>query len=272
MNRKLVLIRGGGDIATGIAHRLFKCGYLVVITEIEKPTAIRRTVSFAQAVFNGEKNIEEVTAVKVNEVEEIEKILRQKKIAVVIDENGSAIDKIKPYVVVDAILAKKNLGTNIDMAKIVIGVGPGFEAGKEVHAVVETNRGHYLGRVITEGAAKKNTGIPSNIGGYTYERVIRAMDEGRITHIAEIGDEVKAGQVIAFVGEHEVRVKISGILRGLIQAGIYVEKGRKIADVDPRNEREYCFSISDKARAISGGVLEAIMHLEEKYELFVARE
>ncbi|MGV8146790.1 MAG: selenium-dependent molybdenum cofactor biosynthesis protein YqeB [Alkaliphilus sp.] len=264
MGRDLVLIRGGGDIATGIAYKLFKCGYEVVITEIEKPTVIRRTVSFAQAIFDGEANVEEVTAVKVHDVDGIEKVLKQKRIAIVIDDNGCIINKLKPHVVVDAILAKKNLGTHIHMAKMVIGVGPGFEAKKDVHAIIETNRGHYLGKVITSGTAQNDTGIPSNIGGYTYERVIRAANEGEIIHISKIGDEVKAGQVIAFIDKYEVKAKISGVLRGIIQAGIYVRVGAKIADIDPRAEREYCFSISDKARAIAGGVLEAIICLEEK--------
>ncbi|MBN4050773.1 MAG: molybdenum hydroxylase [Alkaliphilus sp.] len=263
MSRQLVLIRGGGDIATGIAHRLFKSGYSVVITEIEKPTAIRRTASFAQAMIDGEITIEDVTAVKVYDADEIGQALKQKKIAIIIDETGDVIEKINPDVVVDAILAKKNLGTDISMAKIVIGVGPGFEAKKDVHAVIETNRGHHLGKVITNGKAQTDTGIPANIKGHTYDRVIRAKNDGKIKHNAKIGDKVESGQVIAFVGEQEVKAKISGILRGLIQTCIYVDENAKIADIDPRGEREYCFSISDKARAVAGGVLEAIMYLEK---------
>ncbi|MCD5414378.1 MAG: EF2563 family selenium-dependent molybdenum hydroxylase system protein [Clostridiales bacterium] len=273
MDRKLVLIRGGGDIATGIAHRLFKCGYSIVVTEIGNPTVIRRTVSFAQAVFDNLIVVEGVTAVKVRDVEQIKKTLKQKKIVVVVDENASLINRIKPHIVIDSILAKKNLGTDINMAPIVIGVGPGFEARKDVHAVVETNRGHYLGRVIINGDAQRNTGTPANIDGYTYERVVWAKKEGKVRHNVEIGERVDAGQVIAFTDDYEVKTKIGGVLRGLIQSGIYVNEGTKIADVDPRAERDYCFTISDKARAIAGGVIEAILCLEAmQNENLVARD
>lgn len=261
MDNKLVIIRGGGDIASGIIHRLYKSGFKVIILEIDKPTVIRRTVSYAQAVYDNEVIIEGVKAVKINSVDEIEKVINENNIPLLIDRYGDLISQIKPFVVVDAILAKRNLGTKINFAPIVIGVGPGFEAGKDVHAVIESNRGHNLGRVILNGSAEANTGIPGNIAGYSVERVIRSPKKGVIKHKSKIGDVVSKGEVIGYVDDTEILSPLDGVLRGLIQDGIYVEANFKIGDVDPRGIVDYCFTISEKARAIGGAALQAILQL-----------
>lgn len=259
--RDIVVIRGAGDLATGVGYRLHKSGFRVLMLEIEVPLVIRRTVSFAQAVFDGSVEIEGVKGVKVNDLDSICEAWSRGNIPVLVDENADIVKTIRPKVVVDAILAKKNLGTKKDMADIVIALGPGFVAGNDVDAVVETKRGHYLGSVIVEGSAIANTGVPGEIGGASKERVIHSPASGTIKHKKKIADVVAAGETIAVVGEVEVKPEISGVLRGLIQEGICVNKGLKIADVDPRDVVSHCFSISDKARAIAGGVLEAILCL-----------
>ncbi|MEG1415440.1 MAG: selenium-dependent molybdenum cofactor biosynthesis protein YqeB [Clostridium sp.] len=260
MNRT-VLIRGGGDLASGIGHRLHNSGFNVIMTEIVQPLVIRRTVAFADAIYNRSAVVEGIEAVFCETLEDVQKAFNNNQISVIIDEECEILNKLKVDVVIDAILAKKNIGTYIDMAPIVIGVGPGFTAGVDVNAVVETNRGHYLGKVIYEGAASPNTGEPGNIGGYTYDRVIKSPAEGIINHVRSIGDVVKSGEVIATIDDTNVTSNIDGVLRGLIREGTYVQKGLKIADTDPRAVVNYCFEISEKARAIGGGVLEAIMCL-----------
>lgn len=261
MNSKLVVVRGGGDIASGIIHRLHRCGYKVIILEIDKPTVIRRTVSFAQAVYDNEIIIEEVKAVKINSLDEVSKVLENNEIPLIVDSNGKSIQELKPFVVVDAILAKKNIGTKIDFAPIVIGVGPGFTAGEDVNAVIESNRGHNLGRVILKGSAEPNTGIPGEIAGFSSERVIKSHIEGIVKHKAKIGDIVTKGEIIGYINDSSIISPLDGVLRGLIQEGIKVPKDFKIGDVDPREKVHYCFTISDKARAIGGAVLEAILNL-----------
>ncbi|MEF9951488.1 MAG: selenium-dependent molybdenum cofactor biosynthesis protein YqeB [Clostridium sp.] len=256
-----VLIRGGGDIASGIGHRLHKSGFKVIMTEIVQPLVIRRTVSFADAIYNKRAIVEGVEAVRCESLEDVEKAFKNNQISVIIDGECEILNKVKVDVVIDAILAKKNIGTFRDMALIVIGIGPGFTAGINVDAVVETNRGHYLGKVIYEGSAAPNTGEPGNIGGYTYDRVIKSPAEGTIYHVKNIGDIVKRGEVIATIDNVNVTSNIDGVLRGLIREGTYVHKGLKIADTDPRAVEKYCFEISEKARAIGGGVLEAILCL-----------
>lgn len=258
--REVVVVRGAGDLATGVGYRLHRCGFKVLMLEIEKPLVIRRTVSYAQSVYDGEIVINGVKGVRVSNQEEIESAWKRDEIPVLVDEKAEIISELKPRVVVDAILAKKNLGTTLDMAEIVVGVGPGFTAGVDVDAVVETKRGHYLGTVILEGAAIPNTGVPGLIGGYDKERVIHSPADGRIEHIAKIGDIVKAGETIAKIGDTDVVVEIPGVLRGLIQNGLEVQRELKIADVDPRGEVEHCFTISDKAFSIAGGVVEAIFY------------
>ena len=257
----IILIKGAGDLATGIAYRLKKSGFDIVMTEINKPTTVRRTVAFSQAVFDNEIVIEGIKGVKVNNINEIYKKIKEGNISIIIDENAEIIKELKPDVVVDAIISKKNLGTSIEDAPIVIGVGPGFEAKVDCHLVVETKRGHYLGKVIEEGSAIPNTGVPGDIGGYTKERIIRASSNGKINPVVEIGDFVKKGDVVAYIDGVEVLAEIDGIVRGMLQEGIEVFKGMKSGDIDPRCEKDHCFTISDKARSIGGGVLEAIMYM-----------
>lgn len=260
----IVLIKGAGDLATGIAYRLKKSGFDIVMTEIDNPTTVRRTVAFSQAIFDNEIEIEGIKGIKVNNINEIHKEIKKGNIPIIIDKEANIIKKLKPKVVVDAIIAKKNLGTSINDAPIVIGVGPGFEAKKDCHLVIETKRGHYLGKVIEEGSAIPNTGIPGNIGGYTKERIIRASSNGKIRSVVKIGDYVKKGEVIAYIDGVEVVAEIDGIVRGMLQEGIEVFKGMKSGDIDPRCEKDHCFTISDKARSIGGGVLEAIMYMNSK--------
>lgn len=260
----IVLIKGAGDLATGIAYRLKKSGFDIVMTEIDNPTTVRRTVAFSQAIFDNEIEIEGIKGIKVNNINEIHKEIKKGNIPIIIDKEANIIKKLKPKVVVDAIIAKKNLGTSINDAPIVIGVGPGFEAKKDCHLVIETKRGHYLGKVIEEGSAIPNTGIPGNIGGYTKERIIRASSNGKIRPVVKIGDYVKKGEVVAYIDGVEVLAEIDGIVRGMLQEGIEVFKGMKSGDIDPRCEKNHCFTISDKARSIGGGVLEAIMYMNSK--------
>ena len=264
---KLIIVRGGGDLATGTIIRLFKSGFRVLVLETKAPAAIRRQVSLCEAVFEGETVVEGVHGILAGNVKQINEAFASGKIPIVIDENGDYIKKLKPSVVIDAILAKKNLGTTIDMAGLVIALGPGFEAGVDADYVIETKRGHNLGRIISEGSAIANTGIPGIIGGYGKERVIHAACAGRITNIHAIGDVVKKGEPIAkIINEHNevnVEASIDGIIRGLIRDGYEVTEGFKIADIDPRlEELSNCFTISDKSRCISGSVLELVCAYE----------
>ena len=233
----------------------------IVMTEIANPTSVRRTVCFSEAVKNGTAKVEDVTAVRASSPEEAIAAAESGSIAVVADPDGSVIKALKPDAVVDAILAKKNLGTSIGMAPVVIGVGPGFTAGKDCHAVVETMRGHTLGRVIKEGSAIPNTGVPGNIGGFTSERVLRAPADGIFVPLRKIGDIVKAGEPVGRVGDAIMAATIDGVLRGMLEEGTEVFKGMKSGDIDPRCKVEHCFTASDKALAIGGGVLEAILDL-----------
>ncbi len=246
-------------MATGVVHRLAYSGFCTCITEIPEPLAVRRPVAFCEAVFEGQKEVEGLKAIRVNGKGEILRAWEGGKVPLVIDPEGSIRDVLNPDVVVDAILAKRNTGTFIGHAPLVIGLGPGFYAGKDVHCVIETNRGHHLGRVIEEGEAEPDTGIPGETSGYTWERVLRAPTSGRFKGIKQIGDRVEAGEIIAEVDGVSVDSKISGVLRGILHDGLSVRGGMKVGDVDPRGIREHCFTISDKARAIGGGVLEAIL-------------
>nr|WP_320146593.1 selenium-dependent molybdenum cofactor biosynthesis protein YqeB [uncultured Anaeromusa sp.] len=263
--KKLVLVKGGGDLASGIAHRLFRCGFAVVISELPQPTVIRRTVSFAEAVYVGRCTVEGVEAVLRSAAEAAETVERG-FIPVVVDAEGALWRTLRPWALVDATLAKRNTGTYKEQAELVVGVGPGFSAQQDVHAVVETNRGHDLGRVILEGAAAPNTGVPGAIGGYTQERVLRAPAAGLFRCVRTIGDTVCVGETVAYAGEEPVHTQIDGVLRGLLHEGLQVESGMKVADVDPRCRREHCFSISDKARAVGGGVVEALLYLGKNDE------
>lgn len=263
MEQKLIIVRGGGDLATGTIHRLWSCGFRVLVLETAAPAAIRRQVSVCEAVFDGKTLIEGMMAVRIERADQIEEIFAENQVPVLCDPEGESIAALRPEIVIDAILAKKNLGTYRDMAPLTIGIGPGFTAGNDVDVVIETKRGHNLGRVIRSGSAAPNTGIPGDIGGYTKERVIHAAAAGTVRNIRNIGEIVKAGEMIARIeGDGEetaVEATISGIIRGLIRDGYVVPKGFKIADIDPREqELQNCFTISDKARCIAGGVLEAV--------------
>ena len=257
----LVLIRGAGDIATGIALRLHRSGLQVVMTDLPLPTAIRRTVCFSPAITDGETTVEGVHAVYAPDTAAAKKYLSQGAVPVLADPELACRDALHPDALVDAILAKRNLGTRMTDAPVVVGVGPGFTAGEDCHAVVETMRGHTLGRVIYRGSALPNTNIPGLIGGYAGERVLRAPADGIFTRLLDIGAEVKAGDIAGTVGGEPMRCTIDGVLRGILPSGTPVHKGMKSGDVDPRCQPEYCTTASDKALAVGGGVLEAILHL-----------
>ncbi|MCF0148538.1 MAG: EF2563 family selenium-dependent molybdenum hydroxylase system protein [Clostridium sp.] len=259
MRMEYVVIRGGGDIASGSIQKLYRSGFKLIILEVDKPTAIRRNVAFSDAIYNGETSVEGIKAIKVSNIEEIKEAHKNNIIPIMIDPEGKIIEEIKPIAVIDAILAKKNLGTNKSMAPITIALGPGFNAGEDVDVVIETMRGHNLGRLIFEGYAMPNTGVPGEIGGYSKERVIYSEADGLIKNVSRIGDIVNKDDVLAYIGDIEVKSPISGLLRGIIKDGTMVYKGLKIGDVDPRlKEVENYTTISDKARNIGGGVLEAL--------------
>ena len=262
--RMNILIRGAGDLATGIGCRLHRCGFHVVMTEIAVPTTVRRTVAFSRAVYENRVKVEDVTGVLCNSLYEAEKALEHDFVAVVVDEECCIRREWKPDVVVDAILAKKNLGTDITDADMVIGVGPGFTAGVDCHVVVETKRGHNLGRCIWEGGAFPNTGVPGMIGGYDKERIIRATANGVFCGAVSIGTVVAFGDVVGYADGIAIHAKVGGVVRGLLQDGVMVETGMKSGDIDPRGVVENCFTISDKATAIGGGVLEGILSLRKK--------
>ena len=324
-NNLLIICRGAGDLATGIIHRLHRAGHRVIALETDYPAAIRRQVSFCEAVYNGSAAVEGVTARLVpalNNTEiateadaetdaeigteiytetysglndtpathtasekwdrsAIEAVLEAGEVPLLIDPTGESIALLKPDVVVDAIIAKKNLGTTINMAPLVIGVGPGFTAGHDVHLVIESMRGHNLARIITDGMAQPNTGVPGNIAGFTSERVIHAPAAGYIHDVRKIGDIVQKGDEIARIypdkGSYDnalseyvpVNATITGIIRGLIREGYYFKEGFKIADIDPReSELTNCFTISDKARSIAGSVLEAVSAFEHGVKIY----
>jgi xanthine dehydrogenase accessory factor len=259
LNDLVILIRGAGEMATGVAHRLAPCHFKVCMTETSNPQAVRREVAFSEAIFDSEKEVEGVTAKRVESAECISEAWREGKIPILIDPDARVKDILKPDVFIDATLSKKNLGTKMTDATLVIGLGPGFHAGKDVHLVIETNRGHDLGRIISNGEAEANTGIPGNIGGYTEERVIRAPKGGKFNALKKIGDGVKANEKVGFIENIAVRSRIAGVVRGLLRDGTDVWKGMKLGDVDPRGIKAHCHTISDKARTISGGVLQAIL-------------
>ena len=258
MENILVIIRGGGDLATGVAVRLFRAGFSVMILEIDRPTVIRLSVSFARAIYEGKSIVEGTEAVLIPSWEKAKDIIKQAKIPVLIDPEGYCIKKLSPAVLVDAILAKRNLGTKIDQAPLVIGLGPGFTAGEDVDVVIETIRGHNLGRVYYQGQAAPDTGVPGEVRGESKRRLLRALTDGKIIPLRKIGDLLQAGEVIAEVEGVPLKAEISGVLRGLIYPKSWVTKGMKVGDIDPRGIREYCFTVSDKARSLGGAVLEAI--------------
>ena len=266
--KDLVIVRGGGDIATGTIYKLVKSGFHVLILEIAHPSAIRRNVAFSEAVYEGKWQVEDMTCYLANDIKEAKQIMQAGNPALMIDPKGEMIKQLNPIAVVDAILAKKNLGTTRNMAPITIALGPGFTAGEDVDVVIETMRGHRLGRIIKEGSAIPNTGIPGVIKGFGKERVIHSPAKGILRNICHITDMVTKGQLLAKIETPEGKIvdvpaSMDGLLRGLIRDGYPVTKGFKIADIDPRAEEyDNCFTISDKARCIAGGVLEALLYLK----------
>lgn len=256
----LAFIRGAGDLATGIAMRLHRAGIQVVMADISEPTCIRRTVAMSEAIRCGSTRVEDVRGELAHTVDEARAIVAAGDIAVVVDPEATCLAELAPHVVVDAILAKRNLGTSRDMAPVVVGVGPGFTAGVDCHAAVETKRGHYLGRVLYAGSPIANTGVPGIIAGVGAERVLRAPADGPFECIRQIGDIVRAGEVVGRVAGEPMLATIDGTLRGLIAPGVRVHAGMKAGDIDPRGDASFCTTVSDKATAVGGGVLEAVCH------------
>jgi xanthine dehydrogenase accessory factor len=260
LNDLTIVIRGAGEMATGTSHRLHRAGFRkIIMTEISKPLTVRRLVSFSEAVHKGSCCVEEIEARLVRRIDDAKGLWSKNVIPVIVDAENESKVIVSADVVVDAILAKKNHGTNTADAALVIGLGPGFYAGKDVHCVIETNRGHNLGRLIFEGSAASNTGTPGSIAGETIRRVLRAPDEGVFQSDAVITDRVEAGDIVGHVAGKPVKAELQGVIRGLIRPGTPVKKGLKVGDIDPRGEVSYCSTISEKARAIGGSVLEAIL-------------
>jgi xanthine dehydrogenase accessory factor len=254
-----VLLKGSGDLGTGVAWRLHKAGFPVIITELAQPLVVRRTVAFASAVYIGQIAVEGVTARRAESFEDARVLLNHGIIPVLVDPETRARDFFAPRVLIDAVMAKRNTGTHITDAPLVVALGPGFTPNVDCHAVIETNRGHNLGRVLWDRAAEENTGVPGKVGGKSATRVLRAPRDGAVSAIRRIGDRVSAGELIAWVGNASVIAPFDGILRGLVYDGFAVKAGMKIGDVDPRADRAVCFTISDKALAVGGGVLEAVL-------------
>jgi xanthine dehydrogenase accessory factor len=258
----IIAIKGAGEMGSAVAWRLYmaKLGKVLML-DIEKPLAVRREVAFCEAVHDGHKTVEAVEAVRVRDLSDTLQAWECEKIAVAADPQWQLLNKLRPNLIVDAILAKRNLGTRMKDAELVIGLGPGFKAGNDVHMVIETNRGHDLGRIITEGSAETNTGVPGPIGGFSEKRVLRSPTEGKFTACRSIGDHVAADEIIATVSGEAVRANISGVIRGLIRSDTAVTRGLKIGDIDPRGLKRNCRTISEKARAIGGSVLEAVLRV-----------
>lgn len=260
LNELVLALKGGGEMATGVACRLYRSGMRrIVVLEAENPAAVRRKVTLSEAVFAGSWEVEGVMADAAASAEEVREIWGRGRIPVLVDPQWQSIAALEPDVVVDAVLAKRNLGTRKTEAQLVVGLGPGFTAGGDVHLAVETKRGHDLGRVIEQGSPAPNTGVPGEIAGYAGERVLRAPREGRFASERAIGDRVQSGDIVGSVDQEPVRAAVSGVVRGLLRDGAQVREGAKLGDIDPRGDPQACFTISDKARALGGAVLEAVL-------------
>jgi len=278
---QIIIVRGGGDLATGVVQKFHRTGFKVLILETQAPTAIRRSVSLCEAVYEGIATVEDITCRLVSNIDEAKACWHRKTIPLMIDPEGKAIQEINPTGVIDAIIAKRNLGTSLNMAKVTIALGPGFNAGKDVHAVIETMRGHELGKMILEGNAQPDTGIPGEIAGESIRRVLHAPEEGMIKHIKQIGSIVEQGEplfTINYTKPNEndrdtipdtpsaittVKAPIRGLLRGLIREGIHVNTGTKVADIDSRTDIDWR-TISDKARCLGGAALEAYFYIYQR--------
>ena len=273
----LVLVRGAGDVASGVALRLHRSGFRVIMTELPQPLVVRRMVSFAEAIYRGEFEVEGVFAKHVEELSEVQDILIAGKIPILVDSEGNIIDQLKEYslnssgfVLIDGRMLKQKPDQGLDQADLVIGLGPGFTAGEDCHAIVETKRGHFLGRVIWQGSAQANTGIPDGVQNYSKERVLRAPTDGVMHSLAEIGEHISPGQIVAEVSNQLIKAPFRGVLRGLLHSGLTVTQGLKIGDLDPRDDPRYCWLVSDKSLAVGGGVLEAILAYRDRYGSWLA--
>lgn len=261
--KDLIIVRGAGDIATGTICRLHRCGFKLLVLETAQPTAIRRRVSLSEAVYEGQQSVEGVRATLISSLDACQEQWQQGSIPLLIDPQMQCLAKARPKVLIDAIIAKKNYGTALNMAAITIALGPGFCAGIDVQAVIETARGHDLGRVLYQGYARANTGIPGNINGFTKERVVYASKAGTFDILRDIGSKVNKDEMIATIDTMPVPAPLTGLVRGMLRPGSHVSHGMKIADIDPReNQKNNCHTLSDKARSISGGVLEALLYLK----------
>lgn len=251
-------------MATGVAARLSRSGFPLLITEIASPRTLRRTVALSEAVYAGAALVEDLSAQLIDAPEQIKSALTQNKIPVLVDPQADIVQTLRPVVLVDAIMAKKNIGTGLNDASLVIGLGPGFTAGIDVHAVIETKRGHNMGRVLWQGSPAPNTGVPGEILGISEQRVVRAPQAGVFQGLHNISTQVVQGEVLGYLNSLPVYAPITGILRGLIHDRVYVKQNMKIGDIDPRNIQDYCWTISDKALAVGGGVLEAVLSFLER--------
>jgi len=262
----LVLIRGAGDLASGVALRLRRSGFSVIMTELHQPLVVRRMVSFAEAIYQGEFEVEGEIAQRIEAFEDAHKVLSVGKIPLVVDPEGEVVDCLREetygrmaFVLIDARMTKKKPERGLEQADLVIGLGPGFAAGEDCHAVIETNRGHFLGRVIWDGCALSDTGTPESVGNHSVERVLRSPTDGILQNLATIGDHISIGQTVAMVNGYRINAPFDGVLRGLLYPGLMVTSGMKIGDLDPRDDSRYCWFVSDKSLAIGGGVLEAVL-------------
>lgn len=263
----IAVVKGAGDLGTGVAYRLWKCGFRVVCTDLQQPLVIRRSVAFASALYDGRITVEGVQCERAVYADEAIYLWQRNTLPIIADPVGRVVESLQPELVVDAIMAKRNVGTTITDAPCVIALGPGFVSGEDCHAVIETNRGHDLGRVLWQGSAAPNTGVPGKVGGEDEKRVVRAPRDGMFYGRKAIGDAVKEGDVIAQIDNEPVRAPLTGVLRGLLHDKLRVTERVKIADIDPRGDPRYCFTISDKALAIAGGVLEAAFSMRDAWKL-----
>lgn len=265
-----VIVRGGGDLASGVVLRLHRAGLRTVVTELPQPLVVRRKVAFAEAVFQGECRVEEVPAQRVETLAQVLSVTQQGAIPVLVDPEAHIVQRLREYfggntplVLVDGRMRKQPPENSFHGIDLLIGLGPGFVGGENCDAAIETHRGHLLGRVIWQGAPLADTGVPDRVGDKTIERVLRAPVDGPLNALAQIGDRLEEGQPVARIADQVVCAPFKGVLRGLMYPGLFVQRGMKIGDVDPRDEPAFCFLVSDKSLAVGGGVLEAILSRAE---------
>ncbi len=262
-NKPLIYVRGGGDLATGVAARLHRCGFHVVVAEVERPRAVRRLVSLAEAIYQGTVEIEDLRGVRVAGALAALQSLQRGVIPVMVDPDADALAPLEPVALIDARMRKKPPEKKFSSVPLVVGLGPGFTAGETCDVVIETKRGHHLGRAIWNGQAAEDTGVPGEVSGHAVDRVLRAPADGRLTPQVVLGAMLKKDDCIATFDELEVRAPFDGVLRGLIHESVEVSQGEKIGDVDPRLDPRHCIEISDKSLAVGGGVLESLLSRPE---------